>query len=151
MRLFPRHKLRNAGTSGRTDLNPAGNTDRGSVRLGNLLAHRCMLLMILAAARGIWFFLEQPSSSKLPLLPRWTEMLQYVKVADSACGADSCVICKMCCVKSLSLSFMRACETAAHKGLPNCILDGSIWFQNAEAHRGLEQQQKHPAAFQPGA
>lgn len=40
-----------------------GDKTRPSVRLGNVLTARTLLLMLLCAAKGIWFVIEQPHSS----------------------------------------------------------------------------------------
>lgn len=40
-----------------------GNTDAKSVRLGNLLTARTLVILLICAAKHVWFILEQPSSS----------------------------------------------------------------------------------------
>ena len=47
----------------RTRSKPMGDTSRPSVRLGNVLTARTLILMFLCAAKGIWFIIEQPHSS----------------------------------------------------------------------------------------
>ncbi len=53
----------------RSVLNPLGDETFHFVKMGNLLAARFFLLVIVAIARKVFWFVEQPGSSKLPLLP----------------------------------------------------------------------------------
>jgi hypothetical protein len=53
----------------RSVLNPFGDETFGFVKMGNLLAARFFLLVIVAIARKVFWFVEQPGSSRLPLLP----------------------------------------------------------------------------------
>ena len=69
--LIVRCSLSNRGTSQRSIYNPLGDCSLPHVRLGNLLANRSILLLILASAFGVRWLLEQPSSSMWPELPRW--------------------------------------------------------------------------------
>lgn len=79
-----RNKLiRSRGTHGRDSLFPLGNTGYGFVKLGNLLAARCCLLILLAICRGLIFVLEQPDGSAFPFHPRWQEVITHNKVTHS--------------------------------------------------------------------
>lgn len=71
---------RNSGTAKRRLWCPLGDEAVISVALGNLLAHRCILLAMLCHARGAVFFLEQPISSAMCILPRWYDLRNFCKV-----------------------------------------------------------------------
>ena len=74
-------RTRSRGTHGRDHLFPLGNTGYGFVKLGNLLASRCCLLIYVAVSRGCRFVLEQPDGTSFPFHPRWQELIQYIQVA----------------------------------------------------------------------
>lgn len=40
-----------------------GDTSSPAVKAGNLLASRTLVILLILAAQGVWFILEQPSSS----------------------------------------------------------------------------------------
>lgn len=42
---------------------------------GNILTARALILMLLCAAKGVWFVLEQPSSSIMERLPLFQKFL----------------------------------------------------------------------------
>ncbi|CAL1150914.1 unnamed protein product [Cladocopium goreaui] len=67
-------------TSGRSYLKPYGNTNYEFVELGNTLACRCILLILVAHWRGLRWLLEQPDGSFLQYLPRFQWLLQVIKV-----------------------------------------------------------------------
>lgn len=48
-------------------MRPMGDQRRPSVRIGNLLTGRCMVLLLLACAKKIWVTLEQPGTSLMEL------------------------------------------------------------------------------------
>ena len=63
------HEPRNKGTSKRSPSNPCGEEGYPSVFLGNTLACRTLIiLMIIHALNGFWL-LEQPRGSMMELLP----------------------------------------------------------------------------------
>lgn len=62
----------NVATSQRSHLNPWGDTGRASVRLGNLLMSRAILMACLVECLGGAYFIEQPGSSRIVLYPRFT-------------------------------------------------------------------------------
>lgn len=62
-----------SSTHQRTQANPLGKQDFESVRVGNLLCARAILLLLLAISRRVYWFLEQPSLSALQMFP----YLQY--------------------------------------------------------------------------
>lgn len=66
------------GSTGRTLLSPMGDRSRPSVRLGNLLTARTLILLLLCAAKGIWFVLEQPSSSLMEYHTLFQRFLKLV-------------------------------------------------------------------------
>ena len=60
---------RNRGTSERTHLNPSGQTRHKSVRDGNWICGRTLVLLYIAAALQTWWLLEQPVNSFMEHLP----------------------------------------------------------------------------------
>lgn len=70
----------NRGTSERSWGAPLGDVTKKSVRDGNLMVHRMVLLLLLASSRGIWWVLEQPRGSLLWRHPAWQELIQRVAV-----------------------------------------------------------------------
>ena len=64
----------NRGTSKRTASNPLGDCSEPSVRLGNLLTTRFVLLVLLGVARGAMWCCEQPMSSLMPRHPRMQQL-----------------------------------------------------------------------------
>ena len=70
----------NRGTSGRSRERPEGRTQIKGVALANLIAVRCVLLVLLAMARKVHWILEQPSSSVMALQPRFKELFAKHKI-----------------------------------------------------------------------
>ena len=62
---------RSRATAGRSILFPLGNTQYDFVRLGNKLAARVVLLVLLSSWKCCRWIIEQPSGSSLCLLPRF--------------------------------------------------------------------------------
>ena len=61
----------NQGTHRRSQLTPYGDCEKKSVRMGNCLMSRAILLACLAEClEGIWL-LEQPGSSRVTMYPRF--------------------------------------------------------------------------------
>ena len=58
----------------RSSRKPLGRDDSEAVRQGNVLCGRAVILCILAAAKMMWWVLEQPQSSVMHLHP----MFQYI-------------------------------------------------------------------------
>lgn len=57
------------GSTLRTKSNPLGRADSQKVKDGNLLCSRALILMLIAAAKGVFWCLEQPSSSTMEYHP----------------------------------------------------------------------------------
>lgn len=77
------------GTTQRSRTKPLGRTDYPSVRLGNLLFCRALILVILAACKGCMWVLEQPGSSTMewhPLFQRMMKMIEVRKMFISMCN-----------------------------------------------------------------
>lgn len=55
----------NSGTAQRTDEQPFGREDLSYIEQDNCIATRTCLLRLLCAVRYVYFFIEQPSSSRL--------------------------------------------------------------------------------------
>ncbi|CAK9085109.1 unnamed protein product [Durusdinium trenchii] len=68
------------GSTKRSKALPLGDDSAPSVALGNTMVARCALLLFLAAARGIWFVLEQPRGSLLEYHPAMQRVLKLVRV-----------------------------------------------------------------------
>ena len=74
--------LRSYHTAGRDVWNEyRGNDGYSFVRIGNLLASRLILLLILCVCRGCRFLIEQPEGSTLSDTPRFQWFLSLTKVA----------------------------------------------------------------------
>ena len=58
---------------------PFGDEQRPFVRAGNLVSSRAMILAILGISRGVFYFVENPSTSKLELFP----YLRYILTLDT--------------------------------------------------------------------
>ena len=72
--------LRSRGTTQRSRTKPLGRTDYPSVRLGNLLCCRALILVILAACKGCMWVLEQLASSTMEWHPLFQKMLKMIDV-----------------------------------------------------------------------
>lgn len=76
------HPWRSCYTSGRDIFNGfLGNLGYDFVRIGNLLASRMALLIMVASARGCRWLVEQPSGSILESHPRFQHILSIIKVS----------------------------------------------------------------------
>ena len=65
----------NRGTSLRSPLDPEGNTEHKYIRDANLMVSRTILLVELAIALGVTFFLEQPMNSLMKFHARFQTLL----------------------------------------------------------------------------
>ncbi|CAK9007472.1 unnamed protein product [Durusdinium trenchii] len=66
------------GSTRRSPRNPLGRKDSEAVRKGNILACRAFILCFIAAAKAIWFVLEQPASSCMEHHPLFQHMARLV-------------------------------------------------------------------------
>ena len=89
-----RLRLRSRASTGRSKATPMGSPSSPSARLGNLLAARTLVLLLVAASLGVWVVVEQPSSSLMEyhvLFQRLLKLLPLrklsVQMADF--GADT--------------------------------------------------------------
>lgn len=73
-------KPRSMGSTLRTRDNPLGRLDSEAVKNGNLLCSRALVLMLLCAAKGIFWCLEQPGSSTMEWHPLFQQVLRLVTV-----------------------------------------------------------------------
>lgn len=86
---------RSRGSTLRSKSKPLGRKDSKKVCEGNVMTARVMILCILAAARGIWWILEQPCTSIMELHPSFQRTLkvlapvQRLRIAMSDFGGDS--------------------------------------------------------------
>lgn len=72
------YNLRSRGSTRRSPRNPLGRKDSEAVRKGNILACRAFILCFIAAAKAIWFVLEQPASSCVEHHPLFQHMARLV-------------------------------------------------------------------------
>lgn len=76
----PAQNLRSRGSTHRSRQNPLGRRDSPAVRLGNLLCCRALILVIIAASKGIFWILEQPASSTMQYHPLFQRMMKMIPV-----------------------------------------------------------------------
>lgn len=79
-RVMSHSKLRSRGSTMRSRTQPMGDTSRPSVRLGNLLTARTVVLLLIAAAKGCWWVCEQPASSLMERHVLFQKLLRLVTV-----------------------------------------------------------------------
>lgn len=72
--------LRSRGSTHRSRQNPLGRRDSAAVRLGNLLCCRALVLVVLAAAKGCFWVLEQPGSSTMEYHPLFQRLMRMIHV-----------------------------------------------------------------------
>ena len=70
---------RSRGSSGRTVCEPMGNLSYESVRTGNYIAVRTLIVLIVVAALQCWTILEQPKNSIMELHPAFQQYLSMVQ------------------------------------------------------------------------
>jgi hypothetical protein len=70
---------RNSGTSQRSASRPLGQEEYPSVWLGNVLAARTLIIIMIAHALGCFWVLEQPRGSMMELHPRFQEVLKNIR------------------------------------------------------------------------
>ena len=75
----PNGHLRSRHTSGRNCLTPYGNRGYLFVKVGNILSHRSLILVLLASWCGLRWLMEQPDGSYMPQLPRFQWLYGVVK------------------------------------------------------------------------
>ena len=68
------------GSTLRTRGRPLGRDNSECVEQGNTMTARVLILMVLAAAKGCFWLLEQPSSSIMELHPIFQEVLKMLPV-----------------------------------------------------------------------
>ena len=72
--------LRSRGSTHRSKERPLGRPDSESVRMGNLLCARALILVLLCASKGVFWVLEQPMSSVMQWHPLFQRMLKLLVV-----------------------------------------------------------------------
>ncbi len=72
-------RLRNRGTSKRSKALPLGDGSSSTAEEGNTMVSRCVVLMLLAAARGIWIIWEQPRGSLMEHHPAIQKLFKHVR------------------------------------------------------------------------
>lgn len=73
-------ELRNRGTSKRTSDNPLGEQKYPSVRAGNVLAMRTLIIVMICHALGCFWILEQPKGSVMEALPGFQQLLKRLDI-----------------------------------------------------------------------
>ena len=82
--------------------------DSEAVRLGNLLSCRAVLLLLIAAARGVYWFVEQPALSALEYFP-YLDFAMRLKTLNCK-FMDSCKVrWFLACTSYRDLSLLDAC------------------------------------------
>lgn len=71
---------RSMGSTHRSRARPLGRNDSKAVADGNLLCSRAVVLMLLCACKGIFWALEQPSSSTMEWHPLFQRLIKLVTV-----------------------------------------------------------------------
>lgn len=69
----------NAGTAQRTPENPVGREDREYIRKANIVTTRACLLWLLCTVRYVYFFIEQPQSSRLFIFPYLAHVVNQLR------------------------------------------------------------------------
>lgn len=64
----------------RSKRRPLGRPDSQAVRDGNVLAARAFLLCLLASCKGIWWVLEQPTTSLMHEHPMFKHLAKLVGI-----------------------------------------------------------------------
>ena len=72
--------FRSMGSTKRTRTNPLGRRDSASVLAGNCMCARALILILIAAAKGCMWLLEQPLSSTMEYFPLFQHVLRLVPV-----------------------------------------------------------------------
>ena len=74
----PAHRSR--GSTKRSPTRPLGRPDSEAVRNGNVMTARVCILLLLAATRGVWSILEQPSTSLMHLHPTFQRVMAMMNI-----------------------------------------------------------------------
>lgn len=74
----PRRPPRNAGTARRSVSRPLGEEAHPSVRTGNVLCARTLIVLLVAATLGCWWVLEQPRGSTMELHPCFQAVMKML-------------------------------------------------------------------------
>ena len=76
--IQPYRNLRNRGTSRRSSSRPMGEESYQSVRAGNVLTARTLIIMMICHALGCFWCLEQPKGSLMEELPVFQQFLKKI-------------------------------------------------------------------------
>jgi hypothetical protein len=68
------------GSTGRSELNPLGNTRLCSVSEANIMVSRVCLIIMICLAKGVFFVCEQPRGSLLQLHPKFQRLVKTVNL-----------------------------------------------------------------------
>ena len=69
---------RSRGSTWRSKVNPLGRRDSVAVQVGNLLCARALVLILIIAAKGCFWVLEQPGTSVMELHPLFQALLRLL-------------------------------------------------------------------------
>lgn len=69
---------RSRGSTRRSKSSPLGDQAAPSVKIGNLMATRCAIILLIAAARSLFWILEQPQNSLFQFHPLVEKVLSMV-------------------------------------------------------------------------
>ena len=70
----------NRATSKRSTTSPLGDVSVPSVKAGNIMVARVILLLMICHAKGIWWVLEQPLSSIMEMHPSFQALVKLIPV-----------------------------------------------------------------------
>ena len=93
----------NSGTAQRSDARPFGREELPYIDRANCIATRTMLLWLLCTVRYVYFFVEQPTSSRLYTLPY---VIHVIKQLQRFMGVYKSFL-QLGCKKACSRSDMR--------------------------------------------
>ena len=84
--------LRSRGSTGRSKVHPMGSSKSASAKMGNLLCARTLILLLVCAAQGVMFVLEQPATSLMEfhdLFQRFIKLVPTHKLLIQMCDYGS--------------------------------------------------------------
>ena len=145
----------NRGTSARTEWDPLGDVNKPQVVAANKMVARCVILLMIVAARGGLWILEQPASSILSRHPSFQSMLRHVAVWKAfvymgAFGAESLKPTSLWandkCIQELEEQGKTKPDTVSKTGIVEITYSASGRLQVMGGAK-LKQTQHYPKGF----
>lgn len=134
------HVFMSSGTTLKTRSNPRGDMTTSCARLGNLLACRTAILILVCIARRVWWGAEQPATSVAP----------YLHYMDWAININRCMTgfpaghLHKLRLGSASTAYDYMCVTLHMSARVRSELDGSLWRAIIEEINGVWQYASRP-------